>query len=190
LGGEVSGDGWNWSIAARAADTIEKTEPINYAGRGLNYDYEGTNRNITVGYASVAERQAANPVNPSDPNLLPGTADVSAPDGPEGEDAGTGYLWDAALRSGLTVRNYGFFIDLTRYSIPVNIGGIDERLAIRSHPERRSLFQRRPLYNLSLTNSSAAMTTSSRTFIASKNGIANSTSTKKAAICRISNSFA
>jgi YVTN family beta-propeller protein len=121
--GEVSGDGWNWSTAARAADTIEKTEPINYAGRGLNYDYEGTNRNINVGYASVAERIAANPVSPSDPNLLPGTADVSAPDSPEGE-AGTGYLWDAALRAGLTIRNYGFFIDLTRYSIPVNAGGI------------------------------------------------------------------
>ena len=121
--GEVSGDGWNWSTAARAADTIEKTEPINYAGRGLAYDYEGTNRNINVGYASVAERLAANPVNPSDPNLLPGTGDVSAPDSPEGE-AGTGYLWDAALRAGLSVRNYGFFIDLTRYSIPVNIGGI------------------------------------------------------------------
>ena len=30
--GEVSGDGWNWSTSARAADTIEKTEPINYQG--------------------------------------------------------------------------------------------------------------------------------------------------------------
>src|SRR5205807_2038687 len=50
--GEVSGDGWNWSTSARAADTIEKTEPINYAGRGLNYDYEGTNRNVNVGYAT------------------------------------------------------------------------------------------------------------------------------------------
>jgi hypothetical protein len=27
-------------------------------------------------------------------------------------------LWDAALRAGVTVRNYGFFIDLTRYSLP------------------------------------------------------------------------
>jgi hypothetical protein len=116
--GEVSGDGWNWSTSARAADTIEKTEPINYAGRGLNYDYEGTNRNINVGYPTVAERQAANPVTPSDPDLLPGTADVSAPDSPEGEE-GAGYIWDSALRSGLSVRNYGFFIDLTRYSAAV-----------------------------------------------------------------------
>jgi hypothetical protein len=113
--GEVSGDGWNWSTAARAADTIEKTEPINYAGRGLTYDYEGTNRNINVGYGTVAERQAANPLTPSDPNLLPGPADVSAPDSPEGQE-GAGYLWDSALRAGLSVRNYGFFIDLTRYN--------------------------------------------------------------------------
>jgi YVTN family beta-propeller protein len=119
--GEVSGDGWNWSVSARAADTIEKTEPINYAGRGLNYDYEGTNRNVNVGYSGVAARQAANPVTPSDPDLLPGTADVSAPDAPDSDDAaeGAGYLWDSALRSGLSVRNYGFFIDLARYSSAV-----------------------------------------------------------------------
>jgi hypothetical protein len=126
--GEVSGDGWNWSTSARAADTIEKTEPINYAGRGLNYDYEGTNRNVNVGYATPADRAIADPAMNTLPasvanNLLLGTADVSAPDSPEGE-AGAGYLWDSALRAGLKVRNYGFFIDLTRYSIPLNIGGI------------------------------------------------------------------
>jgi len=126
--GEVSGDGWNWSTSARSADTIEKTEPINYAGRGLNYDYEGTNRNVNVGYASPQERAIANPaMNTLAPavanNLLLGTADVSAPDSPEGEE-GAGYLWNSALDAGLKVRNYGFFIDLGRYSIPVNIGGI------------------------------------------------------------------
>jgi YVTN family beta-propeller protein len=126
--GEVSGDGWNWSTSARAADTIEKTEPMNYAGRGLNYDYEGTNRNVNVGYASPADRVIANPALNTLPapvvsNLLLGTHDVSAPDSPEGEE-GAGYLWDSALRAGLNVRNYGFFIDLARYGIPVNIGGI------------------------------------------------------------------
>jgi len=117
--GEVSGDGWNWSTSARAADSIEKTEPINYAGRGLNYDYEGTNRNINVGFATLAERKAALPLTPNDPDLLPGTGDVSAPDGPDGE-TGAGYLWDAALRAGKSVRNYGFFLDLARYSIPAS----------------------------------------------------------------------
>jgi YVTN family beta-propeller protein len=126
--GEVSGDGWNWSTSARAADTIEKTEPINYAGRGLNYDYEGTNRNANVGFATATERAAAFPAYNTLPaqvaaNLVVGTADVSAPDSPEG-DAGAGYLWDSALRAGLSLRNYGFFIDLAPYRVPVNIGGI------------------------------------------------------------------
>jgi len=51
----------------------------------------------------------------SDPDVLPGHGDVAGPDGPNGE-AQQGYLWDAALRAGLSVRNYGFMIDLSRYS--------------------------------------------------------------------------
>lgn len=130
--GEVSGDGWNWSTSARAADTIEKTVPINYAGRGLNYDYEGTNRNVNVGYAAPVDRQAALPAYNTLPSairnaLLPGTNDVSAPDGPGGE-AGAGYLWDSVLRGGLSLRNYGFFIDLAPYHLPLNIGGIPPTL--------------------------------------------------------------
>lgn len=115
--GEVSGDGWNWSTAARATDFVEKTVPVNYAGRGLDYDFEGTNRNINVGLATASERKDANPLTPDDPDLFPGATDVAAPDGPSGE-VGAGYLWDAALRKGLTVRNYGFFGDLTRYFLP------------------------------------------------------------------------
>ncbi len=114
---ETSGDGWNWSTAARTSDTLEKTNPLVCATRGLSYDYEGTNRNINVGYATLAQRRAANPLTPDDPDILPGTSDVSAPDDSEG-DAGMGYLWDASLQAGLTVRNYGCFIDLTRYFLP------------------------------------------------------------------------
>ena len=114
--GEVSGDGWNWSTAARTTDVAEKMVPVMYAGRGLSYDVGGTNRNINVGLATVETRRAANPQTPDDPDLLPGTADVAAPDGPAGEK-GTGYLWDAALRKGLSVRNYGFFGDGARYSL-------------------------------------------------------------------------
>ncbi|WP_394824797.1 bifunctional YncE family protein/alkaline phosphatase family protein [Pendulispora albinea] len=115
--GETSGVGWNWSTAGRTTDAIEKTQPVNYAGRGLSYDWEGTNRNINVGLATVAERRAANPATPADPDLLPGTADVSAPTASGGE-IGAGYLWDAALREGKTVRNYGVFGDGARYSLP------------------------------------------------------------------------
>jgi YVTN family beta-propeller protein len=107
--GETSNTGWNWTTGARATDFTEKTSPVNYAGRGLTYDWEGTNRNINVALPTVAERKAINPATPADPDVLAGTADVAAPDSREGE-AGTGYLWDAALRAGLTVRNYGFYV--------------------------------------------------------------------------------
>jgi DNA-binding beta-propeller fold protein YncE len=112
--GQVSGSGWNWSTSAQASAMVENTIPLEYADRGFTYDYEGDNRNINVGFATVAERRAANPHTPKDPDLLPGTSDVSAPDGP-GSDAGSGYLWNAALRAHLTVRNYGFFLDDQRY---------------------------------------------------------------------------
>ena len=126
--GEVSGVGWNWSVAGRTTDYTEKTVPPNYAGRGFIYDWEGTNRNVNVSVADLQKRIAAQPLlepdkeHPADPNLLPGTADVAAPDSDAG-DAGAGYIWDEALRAGLTLRNYGFYCDLTRYENPrANIG--------------------------------------------------------------------
>ncbi len=114
---EVSMDGWPWSTSARAPDVVERQVTVNYAGRGLTNDSEGTNRNINVAYASQAQREKANPLTPSDPDVLPGTTDTAAPDGPNDEING-GYLWNAALRAGLSIRNYGFFIDLARYNLP------------------------------------------------------------------------
>ncbi|GAC1629624.1 MAG: alkaline phosphatase family protein [Nevskia sp.] len=113
--GEVSGNGWVWSTAARETDWTVHNIPLNYADRGTTYDSEGTNRNLNVGLAAPAARRAANPSTPADPDELPGTRNVGAPDGPDGEEQ-QGYLWDSALRAGLSVRNYGFFCDLARYS--------------------------------------------------------------------------
>lgn len=115
---EVSMDGWPWSTAARAPDVVEKQTPVNYANRGLSYDSEGTNRNINVSLATLPERLAADPVTPPDPDILPGTTDTAAPDGPNNQ-INTGHLWDQALRARLTVRNYGFFIDEARYQLPL-----------------------------------------------------------------------
>ena len=114
--GDVSGNGWPWSTSARESDASAKMLPPNYAanGGGGSYDWEGTNRNINVGLTGAA-RIAADPLTPTDPDLFPGTGNVAAPDGPDGE-VQQGYLWNAALRAGLSVRNYGFLIDLTRYS--------------------------------------------------------------------------
>ena len=116
--GETSNTGWQWTTAARSSDYSEKTAPVNYAKRGFTYDQEGTNRNVNVGVATPAERRESNPAAPDDPDFLPGLADVAALDASSenGGAAGAGYLWDAALRAGLTLRNYGFFGDLSRYT--------------------------------------------------------------------------
>ena len=114
---EVSYDGWAWTTSARAPDVIEKEYPIAYAYRGLSLEAEGVNRNVNVSIPTVAGRLAANPLTPTDPDLLPGGVAVGAPDGPDNQP-NTGYLWDAALRANLTVRNYGFFVDTTRYTAP------------------------------------------------------------------------
>jgi hypothetical protein len=114
---EVSYDGWAWTTSARAPDLIQKEYPIAYAYRGLSGESEGGNRNVNVGIATTAGRLAANGQTPADPDVLPGQTDVAAPDGPN-HQPNTGYLWDAALRANLTVRNYGFFLDVTRYTTP------------------------------------------------------------------------
>lgn len=110
--GEVSGDGWPWSTSGRESDYGVKAVILNYAGRGTNYEYEGMNRDLNVGLATVRERQEANPKTPSDPDLLPGAVNVAEPDGPEGTPRGKGYIWDAVLRAGLTFREYGCMSDM------------------------------------------------------------------------------
>jgi len=123
---EVSYDGWPWSTSARAPDIIEHQYPVNYAQRGLALEGEGSTRSVNVALPTLAQRQASNPLTPGgalSPNvpngedLLPGQTDVDAPDGPNNE-INTGYLWDNALRAGLTVHSYGFFIDTTCYNEP------------------------------------------------------------------------
>jgi DNA-binding beta-propeller fold protein YncE len=123
---ETSNDGWPWSTSARAPDVVEHQFPVNYAQRGLSLDTEGLNRSVNVALPTLAQRQASDPLMPGgalSPNtadgedLLPGQTDVAAPDGPN-DELNTGYLWDNALRAGLTVRDYGFFVDTTCYNEP------------------------------------------------------------------------
>jgi len=118
---EVSDDGWPWTTSARVPDAIERQYLPFYAGRGLSLDFDGSNRNVNVAIPTVAGRVAADYLTPADGNLLPGSASAAAPDG-EGPNnvlyPGKGFLWDAALRAGLTVRNYGFSIDSTLYACP------------------------------------------------------------------------
>lgn len=132
--GESSNTGWNWTVAGRTTDFTEREAPVNYAVRGLQYDQEGTNRNVNVGYATSAERQAAMPLSPADPDVLPGTADVAAPDAPGGVE-GKGYIWDAALKAGLSVRNYGFYGDLIRYEDKAK----DAKIPLERDPHKAGL---------------------------------------------------
>ncbi|MFZ0962618.1 MAG: bifunctional YncE family protein/alkaline phosphatase family protein [Terriglobia bacterium] len=114
---EVSMDGWPWSTAAHATDVVERQVTVEYAGRGLSYDSEGTNRNVNIGIPTLAGRLAANPLSPDDPDVLPGTTNTAAPDAADGEQ-GAGFLWNGALKARLSIRNYGFFIDEARYNLP------------------------------------------------------------------------
>jgi DNA-binding beta-propeller fold protein YncE len=124
----VSMDGWQWSTAARALDINEKCVTVNYGKGGCNYDSEGTARNINVAVTGVAARQKEQPIYPPDPNLLPGNANEVEADGPTGEE-GAGYIWDAALKAHLTVRNYGFYTDLGALDIREALGEISPTLA-------------------------------------------------------------
>jgi DNA-binding beta-propeller fold protein YncE len=113
---EVSIDGWPWTTAARAPQVVEQQYLLAYKG-ALSDDSSGPNRSVNVAIPTLKERQAADPFTSDDPDVLPGQTDTGAPDGPDNE-VNTGYLWDQALRAHLTVRNYGFFIDCTRYFTP------------------------------------------------------------------------
>jgi hypothetical protein len=109
---EVSYDGWLWTTAARSTDVTEHQYPVAYAMRALSLDSEGLNRSVNVAIPTLAGRMAVAPLMPNDPDLLAGQTNAGAPDGPN-DEVNTGYLWDGALRAGLTVRSYGFFIDTT-----------------------------------------------------------------------------
>lgn len=109
--GIVSMDGWQWSTAARALDLNEKSVVVNYGKGGANYDSEGTARNINVGISGIAARKAWQPLYPPDPDLLPGTRNEVGADSEDGKE-NVGYIWDAALAAKLSIRNYGFMLDL------------------------------------------------------------------------------
>jgi YVTN family beta-propeller protein len=123
--GDGSMDGWSWATRGRVTSTEAITQQINYAfvNRGLSYESEGSNRNVPVGLDTTAKRDGAtngqystvSAILPGGPaNLLAGTADHSATDAPFG--AQQGHIFDAVLKAGLTVRNYGFLVN--------NIGSI------------------------------------------------------------------
>jgi DNA-binding beta-propeller fold protein YncE len=118
--GDGSMDGWSWSMSGRVTNTETITQQINYAGvnRGLSYESEGANRNVPVGVPTTVARDAATVGRYSTlsaslpggtPNLLTGVANHAATDAPYGVQ--NGYIFDAVLQAGGTVRNYGFIVN-------------------------------------------------------------------------------
>jgi DNA-binding beta-propeller fold protein YncE len=120
--GDGSMDGWSWSMRGRVTNTETITQQENYArvNRGLSYEGEGQNRNIPANLNTVAGRDfffdptgATTPYTNNTASLSGGTANILAGDGdhaatdsPEGYQQG--YIFDAVLHAGGTVRNYGW----------------------------------------------------------------------------------
>ena len=177
--GEVSGDGWPWSTSARESDFGMKATALNYAGRGTQYEYEGPNRDINVGLATLKERKAANPKTPDDEDLLPGAINVAEPDGPKGSKRGKGYIWDAVLRAGLTFREYGCMSDMAA-DAHANPTPLKPRSSCNGQPTRNFISSAIPIIAASIP----AIPIST----ARPNGSGNSINMKEMAICRPSKS--
>src|SRR5262249_8842934 len=122
--GDGSMDGWSWAMQGRVTNTETLTQQINYAfvNRGLSYESEGTNRNVPVNFPSVAQRDAAaGPAGTTNYStapaslpggtaiVLPGTGNHASADAPFGIQGG--YIFNAVLQAGKTVRNYGFLVN-------------------------------------------------------------------------------
>jgi DNA-binding beta-propeller fold protein YncE len=120
--GDGSMDGWSWSMRGRVTNTETITQQENYArvNRGLSYEGEGQNRNIPSNLSKVADRDFFfDPTGATTPytndtlsqkggpaNVLAGDGDHAATDGPSGYQQG--YIFNAVLNAGGTVRNYGW----------------------------------------------------------------------------------
>ncbi len=148
--GDGSMDGWSWSLQGRVTNTETITQQINYAAvsRGLSYESEGTNRGLPVNYATIAERDAvAGPAGTNNyslltaglpggtENALTGTGNHASSDAPFEEQGG--YIFQAVLQAGGTVRNYGMLVN--------NIGSIGTKEAPIADPYAAGEVQVAPL---------------------------------------------
>lgn len=148
--GDGSMDGWSWTLQGRVTKTETITQQINYAAvnRGLSYESEGANRGAPVNWPTVAQRDAAaGPAGttnystrsanlPGDTaNLLTGARNHASTDAPFGME--DGYIFNAVLNAGKTVRNYGFLVN--------NIGSIGTKEAPVRDPFQAGTVQVAPL---------------------------------------------
>lgn len=92
--GDVSGDGWVWNYEGYSNDMNRQGTPLRYAGNGnvQSAFFGGVTVNTVPDVYGV--RNVEDPPGTSD--LRPGQV--------------SGYLWDSALRAGLSIRHYGQFL--------------------------------------------------------------------------------
>jgi len=137
--GDGSMDGWSWSMRGRVTNTETITQQINYASvnRGLSYEGEGQNRNIPSNLKTTDARDRFyDPSGTTKPytnstsalkggtaNILAGDGDHAATDGPTGYQQG--YIFNAVLNAGGTVRNYGWMAN-TPGSIGTKVNPISD----------------------------------------------------------------
>jgi YVTN family beta-propeller protein len=157
--GDVSNDGWPWTTQGRANEYTARVTPISYASDGFTFDGNGVTRNVNTAFPIAGGRNQfdARVTTLLDPSgrsaMLPGSKDVAADDGDSDDaaDATGGFIWDAVIRSGKTVRHYGMYTDETYYKmgapfyIPIVRNAYAKR-APQSPPVRPSLLGRTDVY--------------------------------------------
>ena len=126
---ECSADGWSWSVSGMLSAYNARNTPFNYSGRGRNYDFEGATNNVPVDRLGL----------------------------PDVARAPSGYIWDNALKHGVSVRNYGFYATF----------GADKRpdlspLSSDNIPTKKALVNRTdpdfPRYDMAFADSDAWVT--------------------------------
>ncbi len=123
--GDVSGDGWNWTMQGHANDYTDKSVPVSYGNGGFTFDWNGSPRNLNVsvpefGPRSLRSERTTTLLDPSGhSNIEPGPKDIAATEGDSDDrpDALGGYIWDTVLRKGETHRHYGAYADELYYNI-------------------------------------------------------------------------
>jgi len=123
---ETSGVGWNWNMQGHTNPFLEQTQPVDYGnsnGYGFTYDWQGIVKHMNLGLpptggSTIFTTRITGLLDPSGSStILPGYADPTATEGADDLNQGVygGYIWEDALRAGLTVRSYGWNDDLTYY---------------------------------------------------------------------------
>ncbi len=167
----------------------------NYArvNRGLSYEGEGQNRNIPSNLNTVAARDfffdptgATTPYSSNTASLKGGTANVLAGDGDHAATDGPtgyqqGYIFNAVLNAGGTIRNYGWMANT-----PGSIGTIATPI---KDPFAAGVVQTTAANQLisqtgSTIRTSARMIRPIRICGASTNGTASSSSSLPRVTCR------